>query len=87
MNINKAEILKNICYTDRVYERINKKLETDLSREQIEELVFKTLNETDEKFIIREGKNFYAVNNGKNIMLTINSNTFRIITADKIKKT
>jgi len=82
----KEEILKNICYTDLVYERINKKLDINFSKEQIEVLILKILQETDENFISRKGKNYYVVNSKKNIKLTINSNTFRIITADKIKK-
>lgn len=82
----KEEILKNICYTDLVYGRINKKLDINFSKEQIEMLILKILKEADEKFISRKGKNYYVVNAEKNIMLTINSNTFRIITADKIKK-
>lgn len=82
----KEEILKNICYTDLVYGRINKKLDINFSKEQIEMLILKILKETDEKFISRKGKNYYVVNAEKKIMLTINSNTFRIITADKIKK-
>lgn len=32
------------------------------------------------------GKNFYISNLEKNIKFTVNSNTFRIITADKIEK-
>ena len=36
MNINKTEILRNICYTELVYGRINKKLNIKLSKEQIE---------------------------------------------------
>ena len=36
MNINKQEILENICYTELVYGRINKKLNINLSKKQIE---------------------------------------------------
>lgn len=86
MSTNKEEILKNICYTDLVYGRINKKLNINFPKEQIEKFVLKILKETDEKFIFRKGKNYYVVNTEKKITLTINSNTFRLITADKIKK-
>lgn len=86
MSINKEDIIKNVCYTDLVYGRINKKLDINFSKEQIEGFILKILKETDEKCISRKGKNYYVVNAGKNIKLTINSNTFRIITADKIKK-
>ena len=86
MKINKNKILKNICYTKLVYERINKKLDIDLAKEKIEKLILETIKNTPENFITKIGKNYYLKNNQKNIQITINSNTFRIITVDKIKK-
>jgi len=77
-------ILNNICYTDLVFNRINKKLNTTYTHEQIKFLVENILadpNSTNTKI----GKNFYITNIKLNIRLTINSNTFRVITADKIK--
>jgi len=85
MNINKQQILENICYTELVYERINKKLDIKFSKNQIEEFILKTLKETDEIFFKKNGKNFYITNAENNIRITINSNTFRIITIDMIK--
>lgn len=84
--INKAEILKSLCYTNLVYKRINKKLDVKLSETQIEEFIFKILNETDEEYFSKIGKNFYVVNRKNNIKITINSNTFRVITVDKIER-
>ena len=43
MSINKSEILKNICYTELVYGRINKKLHIKFSKKQIEDFIFKIL--------------------------------------------
>ena len=83
MNINKQEILENICYTELVYERINKKLNANFSKNQIELYLLKILKETDENFFTKIGKNFYVINTVENIRITINSNTFRIITVDK----
>jgi len=40
------EILKNICYTELVYGRINKKLGVDFSKKQSEEFIFKALKST-----------------------------------------
>lgn len=77
-------ILENICYTELVYGRIHKKLNTCLSRPQIEKLVLKVIAETDEANIIKTGKNYYITNYALNIRLTINSYTFRVITADRI---
>jgi hypothetical protein len=36
MNLDKSKILDNICHTELVYERINKKLETNNSKLEIE---------------------------------------------------
>ena len=84
MAVNRNEILKNLCYTELVYARINKKLNTDYSKHQIEDLVGKILIETDKKYFSKLGKNYYVVNFENNIKLTINSNTFRIITASRL---
>lgn len=85
MIANKKEILENICYTELVYSRINKKLSLQFSKKQIEELLFKILKETNEKFYVKIGKNFYITNIVHNVKITVNSNTFRVITVDKIK--
>jgi len=85
MNIGKQEILEKICYTELVYGRINKKMKTLFSKKQIEEFIFQTLKETNEIFFKKKGKNFYVTNAENNIRITINSNTFRIITVDKIE--
>ena len=86
MNINKPEILSKICYTELVYQRINKKLKTELSKLEIEKMLLDILNETQEKYFKKIGKNIYVNNSDNNIKITINSNTFRIITVDKIVK-
>lgn len=83
--INKKEILENICYTELVYGRINKKLNSKFSKKQIEEFLFNILKETGEKSFSKIGKNFYIINTKNNIKITINSNTFRVITVDTIK--
>ena len=87
-NNYKKEILEKVCYTELVYGRIRKKLSIELSNEKIEELILTIINKTDETNFEKIGKNIYIFNNDKNIKLTINSYTNRIITADKlIKKT
>ncbi len=86
MNINKKEIINNICYTELVYGRINKKLGIEFSREQIENLILKYLEEANLENFRKTGKNYYVSNTENNVRLTINSNTFRIITVDRIKK-
>jgi ribosomal protein L28 len=86
MSISKKEILENICYTELVYERINKKLNIRFSKKQIEEFISKILKETEVRFFSKIGKNFYITNTENNIKLTINSTTFRIITVDSIER-
>ena len=84
MDISKSNILQNICYTELVYGRINKKLNTELSKEQIEKLLFEVVKKTGESSFEKKGKNYYVTNIEYNIRITINSTTFRIITVDRI---
>jgi hypothetical protein len=81
---DKEEILNNICYTELVYERINKKLRVALSKSEIEALLWDSINETDEKYFQRIGKNSYVTDAKHGIRITINSTTFRVITVDRI---
>jgi hypothetical protein len=48
MNNYKKEILDKICYTELVYRRINKKLNINLSKDKIEELILAVISETNE---------------------------------------
>jgi len=84
MEINKNEILEKHCYTELVYQRINKKLGTRFSKEESEILLKKVLKETGLEHYKKRGKNFYISNTQHQIRITINSNTFRVITVDKI---
>lgn len=84
MNDYKNRILENICYTELVYERINKKLNMKLSKDKIEEMIFEIISETDNTEFRKTGKNIYITNKAKRIRLTINSYTNRLITADKL---
>jgi hypothetical protein len=86
MNIFKKEILNKICYTDLVYERINKKLNKQLSKDEIEKMIFEIIENTKESHFQKTGKNIYIINNEWNIRITINSNTYRIITVDVMNK-
>ncbi|WP_298551588.1 DUF3781 domain-containing protein [uncultured Algibacter sp.] len=86
MKSNKNDILENHCYTELVYKRINKKLNTNLSNSETETLIKSVLKETDVENYKKKGKNFYISNKDYNIRITINSNTFRIITVDRIRK-
>jgi len=86
MIIDKDIILKNICYTDLVYERINKKLRTIFSRNRIESFIMEVLSETTVKQYEKIGKNYYVTNEIYNLSITINSNTFRITTVNKLTK-
>ncbi len=80
----KTEILGKICYTDLVYGRINKKLNIQLTKVEIEKMIYKIIEGTDQTMFQKSGKNIYITNNYKNVRLTINSYTNRIITADRL---
>jgi hypothetical protein len=82
----KSEILDKICYTDLVYERINRKLNTQLQKDEIEKMIYEIIEETDTTKFQKTGKNIYITNNYRNVRLTINSYTNRIITADRLNK-
>lgn len=84
MNIDKTEILNHLCYTELVYERINKKLSGNYSKSEIEKMLFTIIDETQIDFFQRIGKNIYVTNTANNIKITINQNTFRVITVDRV---
>ncbi|MBS3742311.1 MAG: DUF3781 domain-containing protein [Candidatus Cloacimonetes bacterium] len=86
MVIDKKKIIRNICYTELVYGRINKKLKVHYSKNEIEELIFNLLKNTSEIDYSRVGKNYYITNIAKNIRVTVNSNTYRVITVDRLKE-
>ncbi|WP_299012171.1 DUF3781 domain-containing protein [uncultured Polaribacter sp.] len=86
MKLEKLEILKKHCYTPLVYQRINKKLGVNFSVKEIEHFIKKIIKETNKNNFEKIGKNFYVSNTKFNIKITVNSNTFRIITVDKLVK-
>ncbi len=86
MDNYKSEILNKICYTELVYERINKKLNSELSKREIEEELFDIIKKTNELNFQKTGKNMYVINNERNISITINLNTFRVITINVLDK-
>ncbi|WP_311407319.1 DUF3781 domain-containing protein [Liquorilactobacillus uvarum] len=75
-------IAKRVCYTKRVYQRINKKLKTNYSNGEIELLVQQVVLEASQ--IIHKGKNFYISNYESGVRVTVNANNYRIITADSL---
>lgn len=85
MEINKALVLENICYTELVYARINKKLKLQATKPEIEALIYDIIDATPIHDFQKIGKNYYVSNLVQKIKVTINSNTFRIITLDRIK--
>jgi len=84
MHNDKTTVLNRLCYTELVYGRINKKLRCQLSKSEIEKLLFAVISETGEQFFERKGKNIYVTNCEKNIKITINAHTCRVITVDPI---
>jgi len=62
MNIDKIEILEKHCYTELVYQRINKKLKINFSKDEIQKLIKQILQETVIESYIKKGKNYYISN-------------------------
>ncbi len=85
MEATKQKIIQNICYTELVYGRINKKLATNLTKAEIEELIANVLKNTNASNYVKTGKNYYISNAQQNIRITVNSNTFRVITVDRLE--
>ncbi|GFH41539.1 hypothetical protein Hs30E_00900 [Lactococcus hodotermopsidis] len=79
----RQKILKQICYTDLVYGRINKKLKTNMARDEIETFIADVVS-CEESLISKIGKNYYVENKAHCVRITINASTFRVITADKL---
>jgi hypothetical protein len=86
MTPNKAEILNKICYTELVYQRINKKLSSQFSKSEIEAMLYKIIAETPDFCFKQIGKNSYVTSLKNQIKITINTNTYRIITVDRLTK-
>ncbi|MDH6365279.1 hypothetical protein M2139_002292 [Enterococcus sp. PF1-24] len=80
----RATILDHLCYTELVYGRINKKLKMALNQPEIEKLMSEIFANPKNQ-IEKIGKNFYIKDLEGKIRVTINSYTYRVITADIIK--
>lgn len=76
-------IQKRVCYTNLVYQRVNKKLKVDLLQSEVEKLVQDILSD-DQTTVEKRGKNYYVSGLAYSTRLTINSFNFRLITADRL---
>ena len=56
----------------------------DVSPAEIEKFISEIIERTDDIYFGQKGKNFYITNEAEHIRITVNSNTYRLITADKI---
>ncbi|WP_300559440.1 DUF3781 domain-containing protein [Companilactobacillus sp.] len=77
------QIMENICYTELVFDRINKKLGTDLNQSEIKSFIQTTLKRHD-CVIEHLGKNYYVTCPSQYIRLTVNASNYRLITVDRI---
>lgn len=83
-NSLKEAILERLCYTESVYGRINRKLGLHLLPQEIESFVSDIIKGADEMHILKEGKNYYITNDKESVRITVNSFTYRVITADRV---
>lgn len=79
---NKQIIANKLCYTELVYQRINKKLAMNFTKVQIERLIYHVVVNAD--LVERQGKNFYIYNNQNRVVVTVNVNNNRVITVNKM---
>ncbi|MGL5436965.1 MAG: DUF3781 domain-containing protein [Lachnospiraceae bacterium] len=79
----KSFVLDHLCYTELVFERINKKLKMSLSPEEIRGFIYSIVMSED-CTIYKRGKNYYACNDKAGVQITINSFNCRVITADSV---
>lgn len=77
------QIKTQVCYTELVNRRVNKKLAVDLSKSEIEALVIAILDD-DITSIEKLGKNYYVTNSTWRVQLMINSFNYRLITANRV---
>lgn len=71
---------QQVCYTPLVFGRVNKKLGTDLTVDEIKQLVQKIIADPQTS-ITKNGKNYYL--QFQTTELVINSFNYRLITANK----
>ncbi|WP_407889449.1 DUF3781 domain-containing protein [Levilactobacillus sp. N40-8-2] len=80
-----VKISENICYTELMYERVNKKLAVDWSRSETEVWVQAILGDPD-SLVGRRGKNYYVANQRRRVQLTVNACNYRLITVNRLSE-
>jgi len=78
-----SELQRTVCYTELVYQRVNKKLKTQLTQTEIEALVDRLLADVTSS-VEKRGKNYYITNQHAQIQLVINSFNSRLITVNAL---
>ena len=78
-------ILEKICYTELVYDRINKKLCTSMTHPEIEEFLMSILSDNN-NCIKKQGKNYYISDEMEKVSIIINASTYRVITANRLSE-
>ncbi|WP_255346273.1 DUF3781 domain-containing protein [Prevotella sp. oral taxon 317] len=77
-------IIEKLCYTELVYDRINRKLGLHLSPHEIESFVSEIIESTDDAHIQKRGKNYYVTNDAAHVRIRVNSFKYGVITVDII---
>lgn len=78
-----SELQRTVCYTELVYQRVNKKLKTQLAQTEIEALVDRLLADVTSS-VEKRGKNYYVTNQRTQIQLVLNSFNSRLITVNAL---
>jgi len=77
------QLSEQVCYTELVFQRVNKKLKIEMSEAEVKVLVQEILADATTS-VERRGKNYYITNAARNVRLTINHFNCRLITADRV---
>lgn len=77
------QIKAHVCYTELVYQRVNKKLAVNLSKAEVETLIISVLDDVATS-VEKLGKNYYVTNLPRQVQLVINSFNYRLITANRL---
>lgn len=77
------QIKEHVCYTELVYQRVNKKLAVYLSKSEVEALVMAVLEDSATS-VEKLGKNYYVTNLLQRGQLVINPLNYRLITVNHV---
>jgi len=77
------QLSEQVCYTELVFQRVNKKLKTVMTEAEVKALIQGILLDAGSS-VEQRGKNYYVTSSVRHVRLTINRFNCRLITADRV---